>query len=224
MCLRRNTPAGADELLPSATAITAIYSNGQLPQNALFNSTAPSPAYAAMTPATTPANLAPSFALGFGTNDLVTNAYRLAYLQDAAANPDGGYPTTTTGVAAAAPGLALRQDLKSNDLRNWAPTAPVLLCAGDSDPTVFYLNTQLIDGLLGFDGPDELGDPTGCGFIARERRSLCERKDWLCSREGGRRGGCGDRWRYGRWRDGRIAGLSLDADTAVLPVRGEVIL
>jgi hypothetical protein len=42
--------------------------------------------------------------------------------------------------------LALRQDLKSNDLRNWAPTAPVLLCAGDSDPTVFYLNTQLIEG------------------------------------------------------------------------------
>jgi esterase/lipase len=138
--------AGADELLPSTNAITAIYSNGQLPQNALFNSTAPSPAYAAMTPATTPANLAPSFALGFGTNDLVTNAYRLAYLQDAEANPDGGYPTTTTGVPAAAPGLGLRQDLKSNDLRNWAPTAPVLLCAGDSDPTVFYLNTQLIEG------------------------------------------------------------------------------
>ncbi|HEX4674682.1 MAG TPA: prolyl oligopeptidase family serine peptidase [Steroidobacteraceae bacterium] len=163
--------AGADELLPSTNAITAIYSNGQLPQNALFNSTAPSPAYAAMTPATTPANLAPSFALGFGTNDLVTNAYRLAYLQDAAANPDGGYPTTTTGVAAAAPGLALRQDLKSNDLRNWAPTAPVLLCAGDSDPTVFYLNTQLIDGywastapttsvtLLDVDSSAASGDP-----------------------------------------------------------------
>ena len=163
--------SGADELLPSATAITAIYSNGQLPQNALFNSTPPSPAYAAMTPATMPANLAPSFALGFGTNNLVTNAYRLAYLQDAAANPDGGYPTTTTGVAAAAPGLALRQDLKSNDLRNWMPTAPVLLCAGDSDPTVFYLNTQLIDGywastaptssvtLLDVDSSAASGDP-----------------------------------------------------------------
>jgi len=97
-----------------------------------------------MTPATTPANLAPSFALGFGTPDLVPNAYRLSYLQDAASNPDGGFPTATTGVPAAAPGLALRQDLKTNDLRNWAPTAPVLLCAGDSDPTVFYLNTQLI--------------------------------------------------------------------------------
>jgi hypothetical protein len=34
--------------------------------------------------------------------------------------------------------------LKTNDLRNWSPTAPVLLCAGDSDPTVFYFNTQLI--------------------------------------------------------------------------------
>jgi pimeloyl-ACP methyl ester carboxylesterase len=163
--------SGADELLPSAIAITAIYSNGQLPQNALFNSTAPSPAYAAITPATMPANLAPSFALGFGTNNLVTNAYRLAYLQDAAANPDGGYPTTTTGLAAAAPGLALRQDLKSNDLRNWMPTAPVLLCAGDSDPTVFYLNTQLIDGywastaptssvtLLDVDSSAASGDP-----------------------------------------------------------------
>jgi pimeloyl-ACP methyl ester carboxylesterase len=163
--------SGADELLPSATAISTIYANGQLPQNALFNSTPPSAAYASITPATTPAGLAESFALGFGTNDLVTNAYRLSYLQDAAANPDGGFPTTTTGVPAAAPGLALRQDLKTNDLRNWAPTAPVFLCAGDSDPTVFYFNTQLIQGywataaptatvtLLDVDSAPTSGDP-----------------------------------------------------------------
>ena len=163
--------SGADELLPSATAISTIYANGQLPQNVLFNSTPPSPAYAAMTPATTPASLAPSFALGFGTPDLVPNAYRLSYLQDAAANPDGGFPTATTGVPAAAPGLALRQDLKTNDLRNWSPTAPILLCAGDSDPTVFYLNTQLIQSywataaptstvtLLDVDSSPASGDP-----------------------------------------------------------------
>ncbi len=134
----------ADELLPSATPISTIYNQKQLPQNALFNSTPPSPAYASVTPATAPANLAPVFAQGFGTNNLVTNAYRLAYLQDAAAHPDGGFPTVTTGVPAAAPANALRQDLKNNDLRNWAPSAPVLLCAGNSDPTVFYLNTQLM--------------------------------------------------------------------------------
>ena len=145
--------SGADELLPSATAISAIYANGQLPQNVLFNSTPPSAAYASMTPATTPAGLAASFAMGFGTPDLVTNAYRLAYLQDAAANPDGGFPTATTGVPAATPGLALRQDLKTNDLRNWSPTAPVLLCAGDSDPTVFYFNTQLIQSYFASAAP-----------------------------------------------------------------------
>ena len=138
----------ADELLPSATAISTIYADGQLPENALFNSTAPT-GYAADTPATTPANLAPVFALGFGTNDLVTNTYRLSYLQDATTNPDGGFPTVTTGVPAAAPTIALRQDLKTNDLREWTPTAPVLLCGGDSDPTVFYFNTQLMQTYWG---------------------------------------------------------------------------
>lgn len=134
----------ADELLPSAMGISAVYNQGQLPQNALFDSTPPSPAYASMTPATNPANLAPVFAMGFGANALVTNAYRLSYLQDAAANPDGGFPTMGTGLPAASPANALRQDLKTNDLRSWSPTAPVLLCAGNSDPTVFYLNTQLM--------------------------------------------------------------------------------
>lgn len=141
--------SSADELLPSTTPISTLYSNGQLPQNALFNSTPPSSAYAADTPATTPASLAPVFALGFGANDLITNSYRLMYLQDAAANPDGGFPTSTTGVPAASPQVGLRQDLKTNDLRNWAPTAPVLLCAGDSDPTVFYFNTQLMQDYWG---------------------------------------------------------------------------
>lgn len=134
----------ADALLPSTTPMSTIYSQNQLPQSALFNSTPPAPTYASMTPATTPANLAPVFAQGFGTNNLVTNTYRLAYLQDAAANPDGGFPTTTTGVPASAPGNALRKNLKNNDLRNWTPSVPVLLCAGDSDPTVFYFNTQLM--------------------------------------------------------------------------------
>ena len=136
--------ATADELLPSATAISTIYANGQLPENALFNSASPGAAYNAFTPATTPASLAPVFALGFGTNDLVTNTYRSTYLQDATTHPDGGFPTTTTGVPASAPTVGLRQDLKTNDLRNWTPTAPVLLCGGDSDPTVFYFNTQLM--------------------------------------------------------------------------------
>jgi hypothetical protein len=38
----------------------------------------------------------------------------------------------------------LRQDLKTNDLRNWTPSAPLLMCAGNEDPDVFFFNTQLM--------------------------------------------------------------------------------
>ena len=138
--------SGIDSLLPSTALRSTLYAEGKLPQNALFSSTPPAPQYASITPSTMPANLAPVFALGFGPSYLVNNTYRLAYLQDEAANPDGGFPDTTTGLPAAAPASALRQDFKTNDLRNWLPSSPVLLCAGDGDPTVFYLNTQLMQG------------------------------------------------------------------------------
>jgi hypothetical protein len=118
--------SGIESLLPSTTAITSIYSQGLLPQSALFSSTPPAAQYAAITPYTTPANLAPAFALGFGSPALVTNSYRQSYLEDTATAPDGGFPTLSTGVPAASPGNTLRQDLKTNDLRNWVPNSPLL--------------------------------------------------------------------------------------------------
>lgn len=142
------TPYANDisSLLPSTTPISTIYSEGLLPANALFSSTPPAPQYASVTPATTPPDLAVVFAMGFAKSDyLVLNSYRLAYLQDEQANPDGGFPTLTAGLPAQSPQNTLRQDLKINDLRNWAPTAPTLLCAGDQDPDVFFLNTQLME-------------------------------------------------------------------------------
>jgi hypothetical protein len=70
--------ANIGSLLPSTTPITTLYSNGQLPQDVLFSSIPPAPEFAAETPATQPAALAPIFAMGFGSPDLVTNTYRLA--------------------------------------------------------------------------------------------------------------------------------------------------
>jgi poly(3-hydroxybutyrate) depolymerase len=137
---------GIDALLPSTTPIGDLYAQGRLPKEQLFSSTPPDPAYAPQTPATQPAQLASQFAKGFGPESLVTNAYRLAYLQDAQVQPDGGFPTTTNGLPPTAPTNTFRQALKTNDLRNWAPTAPMLLCAGNNDPTVLYLNTQLMQG------------------------------------------------------------------------------
>jgi hypothetical protein len=138
------TPYASDVegLLPSTTSIADLVTQGKLP-NALFSLTPPGQTFVDFTPATAPANLAAVFAQGFGTPFLITNAYRLSYLQDAAANPDGGL-TGTNGLPPSAPGNAFRQDLKTNDLRTWIPTAPVLLCGGGNDPTSFFFNTTLM--------------------------------------------------------------------------------
>lgn len=135
---------GIESLLPSTTTAGNLYAQGRLPQNALFSSTPPAPQYASITPATAPAELAAVFALGFGADNLITNAYRLNYLEDAQAHPDGGFPTTTSDEPPSNPGNGLRQDLARNDLRDFNPSVPVLLCGGDGDPEVFYLNTQLM--------------------------------------------------------------------------------
>jgi len=116
-------------LLPGTLSRGELYARGLLPQYALFSATPPAPIYADITPATQPARFADLFALGFGSGNLIRNSYRLSYLQDLA------LPSAQ---------LPLRQALARNDLRNWVPMAPTLLCGGDGDPVVFWLNTQLM--------------------------------------------------------------------------------
>jgi predicted esterase len=143
---------GIESLLPSAVPRTQLFAEGKLPRDQLFNSTPPDPSFAQFTPATSPANLAPVFAQGFGPENLVTNAFRLAYLQDAQANPDGGFPTVLDNRPAANPANGLRRAYKRNDLRTWVPTAPVFLCGGNEDPTVIFMNTQLIQAYWAANG------------------------------------------------------------------------
>jgi predicted dienelactone hydrolase len=129
-------------LLPSATPLDTIVADGKLPQTALFNSTTPVTGNATLDAVlAVPAN--PVFALGFGPSNLVTNNYRVAYALDAVTNADGAVPPAQAGVPlAASPQNALRQDLKLNDMRSWVPHAPMLLCGGRQDPTVFFdINT-----------------------------------------------------------------------------------
>ena len=145
--------AGIQGLLPSTMTRAQIYAAGLLPQSALFDPTPPAPAYAGITPATAPASLAVVFAQGFGAAGLIGNDYRLAYLQDAAANPDGGFPVPGNDLPAATPALPFRQALKLNDLRTWTPVAPTMLCGGDQDPQVFYANTLLMQAYWAAYGP-----------------------------------------------------------------------
>jgi len=143
---------GIESLLPSAVPRTQLFADGKLPRDQLFDSTPPDPSFAQFTPATTPANLAPVFAQGFGPDHLVTNAFRLAYLQDAQANPDGAFPNMLDNRPAANPANGLRRAFKRNDLRTWVPTAPVFLCGGADDPTVTFMNTQLIQSYWSANG------------------------------------------------------------------------
>ena len=132
-----------ETLLPSDTSLGDLQAQGKFPA-ALFDAVPPSPGYAIYTPATMPALFAGVFAAGFGSDFLIVNAYRGAYLSDALAAPDGGFPTVTDGLPAANPTNKLRVHLKANDLRNWTPSAPTLLCGGSSDPTVYFFNTTLM--------------------------------------------------------------------------------
>ena len=169
-------------LLPGTIAVSQLQAEGEFPP-AAFDIVPPVPAYAIYTPAVLPANLAGIFAAGFGTDYLVSNVFRGAYIKDALAAPDGGFPTFTDGAPPERPGIAFRVHLKQNDLRNWTPSAPTLLCGGNSDPEVFFFNTTLMQSfwvshppavapvILDIDSPVVSGDPYGgakTGFSVAE--------------------------------------------------------
>ncbi|KDB06080.1 hypothetical protein LIG30_4468 [Burkholderia sp. lig30] len=137
---------GIENLLPNLNPLGVLFASGKLPPTQLFSSTPPAPQFASLTPPIVPplvpAALTPLFTLGFGTANLVRNAYRLSALEDAFANPDGAFPNPTAAMAPAThPTHPLRRAFRRNDLRNWVPRSPVLLCGGNADPTVFFFNT-----------------------------------------------------------------------------------
>ena len=134
---------GIDTLLPSTTPIGTLIADGKLPETALFSNTPPDTGNAALNMVLAP-NPNPPFSLGFGANNLITSPYRISYVEDALANPDGAVPTPQAGVPlAASPKQTLRIAFKTNDLRSWTPMNPLLMCGADGDPTVFYsVNTE----------------------------------------------------------------------------------
>ena len=142
---------GIESLLPGSYNWTTLFTSGKLPQLALFSSTAPT-GLEAQTPPTGTGATDALFAAGFGTNNLIKNSARAAYVADAIAHPDGVFPSINYGnpLASGAATSPLRQAAARNDLRGWTPdpASRVLLCAGNGDPTVFYaLNTGVMSTL-----------------------------------------------------------------------------
>jgi hypothetical protein len=179
---------GIESLLPGGYNWTTLFTSGKLPALALFSSTAPTGFESAgVTPFVTGTSSDSLFAMGFGTGNLINNTARAAYLADAIANPDGVFPTVNGAnpLAASNAGSNLRKASALNDLRGWAPAAPVLMCAGSGDPTVFYsLNTAVMQTLwtsnsfvttLDVDSDASDGDPFAAvkaGFASAKAATL----------------------------------------------------
>ena len=128
---------GIDSLLPSTTPLNSLFTQNKLPSLALFSSTTPVSGNATLDAALAiPSNSL--YASGFGVSNLVKNSMRVAYAQDALANPDGAL--STGAPLATNPIYPLRAKLKLNDMRNggFVPKAPTLLCGGKDDPMVFF--------------------------------------------------------------------------------------
>lgn len=129
-----------------------LISAGEIPASALFQSEstgAGAPGFSAQrypALAALPAG-APLYKAGFDPSRyLVSTAFRAAYVADVDANPDSGAPAdgsapklaTIVPTMPARPRSLLRRDLEANDLRDYTPSMPLLMCGGYADPEVFW--------------------------------------------------------------------------------------
>ncbi|MDE2293971.1 MAG: hypothetical protein KGL36_00785 [Gammaproteobacteria bacterium] len=125
---------------------------GELPANAMFQSKSSAPGAPGFSPARYPALAAlpeggPLYHAGFDPSAyLVSTAFRAAYVADVEAHPDsaappvasGPDPSNTVPTLPTDPQLRMRRDAKANDLRNYTPSMPLLMCGGHGDPEVFW--------------------------------------------------------------------------------------
>jgi dienelactone hydrolase len=135
-------------LFPSETPHYEFIADGKLPASNLFND---SPDLSEKnvsefvdnvmrnaSPATDFDKFSAIYETGFGPDYLINDEFRIKYLQDIEANPDGSFPEHTTGLAPAQSALGLRRALIKNDLRNWTPQNPLMMCAGPGDGAVDF--------------------------------------------------------------------------------------
>jgi acetyl esterase/lipase len=117
--------SGIESLLPGTVSLGELASSGRLPASALF-------AWNSLPQAAGSKEF-------FNDGNLIRTSYRDGYTADMAARPCDASAADPLNCA---PQQALRLWLKKNDLRNFTPAVPLLLCGGDGDPVVPYFNTS----------------------------------------------------------------------------------
>jgi pimeloyl-ACP methyl ester carboxylesterase len=132
---------GIDTLLPSLTPVSTLFSSGKLPQLALFPANA------------TPGPVNAQLSIFYGANNLIKQSYLTEAATDIQSNacPGNALPPTAASTSTATPldckpAVGFRKAALANDLRNWVPTKPVLMCGGANDPTVNFISTRATTG------------------------------------------------------------------------------
>jgi len=116
---------GIDTLFPGTLGIGDLVAVGKLPNDVLFaQDSLPQTA---------------GYASYFGPDHLLKTSYRNTYLSDLQAAPCNA---SNAAPLACSPSQPLRRWLLNNDLRNYLPGVPLLLCGGDQDPLVPFQNTE----------------------------------------------------------------------------------
>ena len=128
---------GIDTLLPSLTPVNTLFAQGKLPPLALF-----------------PANASPGpvdarRSIFYGDHNLVRQSYLAQAADDIGSNSCPGNAMLlaspmmdNTKPLDCKPSNGLRKAAVANDLRNWVPARPVLMCGGHDDPTVSFASTS----------------------------------------------------------------------------------
>ena len=136
--------ATIETLLPSTQSIAALAQAGQFPATqALYAADAQPPL---AVPQLTPFGF-------YGPNNLIKSTFLAAAATDIGNNGCAGnaFPATagslsTTTPLNCTPANGFRRAAVANDLRNWVPTRPMLMCGGANDPTVNFLSTRATAG------------------------------------------------------------------------------
>lgn len=135
----------ANTQFPSLLSFEELVAAGQLPGFALFEAKPTSDPLLNQLPDSE----LPFAFLGFAAEKyLIKTDFRADYVEDALKNPDNLIAKTGL-LPATNPQNNLRKALKDNDLRDFIPQMPTLICGGNQDPTVFYdINTGSMAAIL----------------------------------------------------------------------------
>jgi Prolyl oligopeptidase family len=142
--------SGIEGLLPADGNPGRYFSEGRLPQKAIFSDVAPKAAdptlqraLDAVTPPITGTATDARARSVFGEPSLVRNDIRRDFLLDVLSYPDGA-TLSADGIGLPNPVSEnpLRRAFQLNDLRGWSPERPVYMCSLQSNPWVSFQTNQ----------------------------------------------------------------------------------